>query len=206
MVNAGFGSFNLSLICESIAAQFLTFVPHGEQTLEESDLFSSRWRERSARNTSDKSGNVVPFLCGAAKMFSVVIHLGLKFPNRVLKQQPHNLQLPDAPLREAGFSVLSGSLNRFLFKKDTSYILQEKHTLVRSKSPLNRTYETSRLPNSEDKTTEHNNTTNFPWKFRSIKFNMWVELSSNFWHLSDIIWTPAWNEFVVWKADSRFLA
>ena len=55
-------------------------------------------------------GNVFPFLCHAVKMFLVDIHPGLKFPNCVLKQQPHNLQLSDAvasfaflPLHEAGF-------------------------------------------------------------------------------------------------------
>ena len=30
-------------------------------------------------------------------------------------------------------------------------------------------------------------------------------MSRNFWHLSDIIWTPSQNKFVVWKADNRFL-
>ena len=36
------GAFSFSLICESIAAQFLTFVPHGEQTLVVKDSPSSR--------------------------------------------------------------------------------------------------------------------------------------------------------------------
>ena len=35
-------------------------------------------------------------------------------------------------------------------------------------------------PNSEEKTTEHDNTTNFPRGIQSIKFKMWLELSSNF--------------------------
>ena len=111
MVKAGFGLCNFFLICESMVAQFLTFVPHGEQTLEESEFFSSTSRDRSARNTLASIGYVFPFLCGAVKMFLVVIHPVLKFPNCVLKQQPHNLRLSDAvaslfgflPLHEARF-------------------------------------------------------------------------------------------------------
>ena len=33
-------------------------VPHGEQTIEETEFFSSRWRHRSARNTFASIGNV----------------------------------------------------------------------------------------------------------------------------------------------------
>ena len=32
----------LAMICESMAVQFLAFVPHVEQTIEESEFFSSR--------------------------------------------------------------------------------------------------------------------------------------------------------------------
>ena len=51
----------------SMAAQFFTFVPHGEQTIEGNEFFSSKWRDRLAQN-------IFPFLCGAVKMFWVVIH------------------------------------------------------------------------------------------------------------------------------------
>ena len=69
-----------AMICESITAPFLTFVPHGKQTIEETEFFSSRWRDRSARNTSASIGNVFPFLCGAVNVFGCYPS-SLKFPN-----------------------------------------------------------------------------------------------------------------------------
>ena len=34
--------YDFRMICESMTAPFLTFVPHGEQTIEEIEFFSSR--------------------------------------------------------------------------------------------------------------------------------------------------------------------
>ena len=78
----------------------------------------------------------LPFLCGAVKMFSVVIHPGLtEFPNCVLKQQLHNLQLSDAvasfgflPLRGAGFFGVD-SLNR----KNKHLSFPKHHWIERTK-------------------------------------------------------------------------
>ena len=58
------GVFSFSLIWESIAAQFLTFVPHGEQTLVEKDSPSSRTTNSSFFSWSANFGNVSPFLSG----------------------------------------------------------------------------------------------------------------------------------------------
>ena len=41
---------------------------------------------------------------------------------------------------------------------------------------------------------------------KGIKFKIWVELSRDFCPLGDINWPPGRNEFVVWKADSRFFS
>ena len=96
------GVFSSSQICESIAvqfpgAQFLTFVPHGEQTLLEKDSPSSRTTKSSFFSRSAHFGNVSPFLVGATNTFSELIHLFVKMPNCVLKQQPHTLQFVRSP-------------------------------------------------------------------------------------------------------------
>ena len=100
--------FSFSLICESIAAQFLTFVPHEEQTLEEKDSPSSMTTKSSVFSRSANFLNFYPFLMGATNIFSELIHPLLKLPNCVLKEQPHILQLSETlvsfgflPLREA---------------------------------------------------------------------------------------------------------
>ena len=54
------GVFSFSLIWESIAAQFLTFVPHGEQTLVEKDSPSSMKTKSSFFSRSANFGNVSP--------------------------------------------------------------------------------------------------------------------------------------------------
>ena len=79
------GVFSFSLIWESIAAQFLTFVPHGEQTLVEKDSPSSRTTKSSFFSRSANFGNVSPFLVGATKTFSELTHPLIKLPNCVLK-------------------------------------------------------------------------------------------------------------------------
>ena len=78
-------AFSFSLIWESIAAQFLTFVPHGEQTLVEKDSPSSRTTKSSFFSRSAHFGNVSPFLVGATNTFSELIHPLIKLPNCVLK-------------------------------------------------------------------------------------------------------------------------
>ena len=47
--------------CERIAAQFLTFVSHGEKTLVEKNSPSSRTKRSSFIRRSANSGNVSPF-------------------------------------------------------------------------------------------------------------------------------------------------
>ena len=78
-------AFSFSLIWESIAAQFLTFVPHGEQTLVEKDSPSSRTTKSSFFSRSAHFGNVSPFLVGATNTFSELIHPLIKLSNCVLK-------------------------------------------------------------------------------------------------------------------------
>ena len=77
--------FSFSLIWESIAAQFLTFVPHGEQTLVEKDSPSSRTTKSSFFSRLANFGNVSPFLVGATNTFSELIHPLIKLPSCVLK-------------------------------------------------------------------------------------------------------------------------
>ena len=79
------GVFSFSLIWESIAAQFLTFVPHGEQTLVEKDSPSSMKTKSSFFSRSANFGNVSPFRVGATNTFFEPIHLLIKLPNCVLK-------------------------------------------------------------------------------------------------------------------------
>ena len=78
-------AFSFSLIWESIAAQFLTFVPHGEQTLVEKDSPSSMKTKSSFFSRSANFGNVSPFRVGATNTFFEPIHLLIKLPNCVLK-------------------------------------------------------------------------------------------------------------------------
>ena len=77
--------FSSSLICESIAVQFLgqflTFVPHGEQTLVEKDSPSSRPTKSSFFSRSAHFGNVSPFLVRATNTFSELIHPLVKLPH-----------------------------------------------------------------------------------------------------------------------------
>ena len=70
------GVFSFSLIWESIAAQFLTFVPHGEQTLVEKDSPSSRTTKSSFFSRSAHFGNVSSFLVRATNTFSQLIPPG----------------------------------------------------------------------------------------------------------------------------------
>ena len=59
---------------ESIAVQFLTFVPHGEQTLVEKDYPSWRTTKSSFFSRSANFSNVSPFLVGAKNTFSDLIN------------------------------------------------------------------------------------------------------------------------------------
>ena len=58
---------SFSLICESIAAQFLTFVPQGEQTLAEKDSLFLRTTKSSFFSRSANFGNVFSFSDGRNK-------------------------------------------------------------------------------------------------------------------------------------------
>ena len=78
------GVFSFSLICESIAAQFLTFVLHGEQTLVEKDSPSSRTTKSSFSVGWPTLVSFPLFLVGPTNTFSELIHPLLKLPNCVL--------------------------------------------------------------------------------------------------------------------------
>ena len=98
---------------ESIAAQFQTFILHGEQTLLEKDSPSSRTTKSSFFRRSINFGNVPFFLVGATNIFSELIQPLLKLLNFVLKQKPHILQLSEV-LRSFGFLPLSGAGTGFV--------------------------------------------------------------------------------------------
>ena len=79
------GVFSFSLICESIAAQFLTFVLHGEQTLVEKDSPSSRTTKSSFSVGWPTLVSFPLFLVGPTNTFSELIHPLLKLPNYVFE-------------------------------------------------------------------------------------------------------------------------
>ena len=79
------GVFSFSPMWESIAVQFLTFVPHGEQTLVEKDSPSSRTTKSSFFSRSANFGNVSPFPVGVTNTFSELILPLIKLPNCVFK-------------------------------------------------------------------------------------------------------------------------
>lgn len=119
----------ISLISESMAAQFLTFKTQGLQTLDESYLFSSMLRTDRSEYFSQHWQRLSCSLWHGKKIFPILIHPGLtEFPNCVFKQQQHNLQLLDpvsfSSSMRFGF-VLWYSFNRLLFEKNTPYILQK---------------------------------------------------------------------------------
>ena len=121
------GVFSSSLICESIAVQFLTVVPHGEQTaLVEKDSPSSRTTKSSFFSRSAHF-NVSPFLVGATNAFSELIHPFVKLPNCVLKQQPHNLQFIRISARLFRLSPSPRSRHRLCCRTATSTIYTTFH-------------------------------------------------------------------------------
>ena len=77
------GVFSFSLIWESIAAQFLTFVRKGEQMFVEKDSPSSTTTKSSFFSRSANFGNVSPVLVGAKKhiFLAYYIHPLIKLPN-----------------------------------------------------------------------------------------------------------------------------
>ena len=108
----------------------------------------------------------------------------LKIPKCVLKQQPHNLQLSDAVAfgRFWFFPSTRGGLFLVLFDS-----FRKGHVPHFTKK-----HKRSSFPNQWTKLHD-DNTTNFARKYgiQSIKYKIWVELSRNFCHLSDIIRPPA---------------
>ena len=64
----------------SFPGQFLTFVPHGEQTLVEEDSPSLRTTKKSFSSGSAHFGNVSPFLVGTTITFSELIHPLVNLP------------------------------------------------------------------------------------------------------------------------------
>ena len=117
------GVFSSSLICESIAVQFLT----GEQTLVEKDSPSSRTTKSSFFSRSANFGNVSPFLVGATNTFSELIHPLIKLPNCVLKFYNLSEALGSfglLPLRGAGTGFVGVLLPLPLIFDPLLYLLQ----------------------------------------------------------------------------------
>ena len=179
--------FSFSLICESITAQFLTFVLHKEQTLdhEEKDSPSSATTKSSVFSRSANFLNFSPFLVGATNIFSELIHPLLKLPNCVLEQQPHILQLSEAlvsfgflPLQEAtGFVgvvplplIFDPPLYILHFTIYRPYISQRNNTKI--------CFRNYWIQRQDSKASAHNNTCYSPAKSVSecIKFTKRVEL------------------------------
>ena len=127
------GVFSFSLICESIAVQFLTFVPHGEQTLVEKDSPSSRTTKSSFFSRMANFGNVSPFQVGATNTFSELIHPLIKLPNCVLKF--YNLS---KALGSFGFLPLLRSRHRLSWRTaiSTHFSSSTLHTTFHRKATL----------------------------------------------------------------------
>ena len=79
------GVFSFSLIWESIAAQFLTFVPHGEQNSCGERFSFLEDNEKFVFSRPANFGNDSPFLVGTTNTFSELIHPLIKLSNCVLK-------------------------------------------------------------------------------------------------------------------------
>ena len=187
------GVFSFSLIWESIAAQFLTFVRTESKTLVEKDSPSSRTTKSSFFSRSAHFGNVSPFLVGATNAFSELIHPFVKLPNCVLKQQPHILQFVQSP-RLFRLSPSSRSRHRLCcrtatfthFWSSTIYTtFQYIHYISQGSNA--KYWITASIITRE-----------------SIKFTKRAELRTDFWQLDDIFEPPGRNELIVWKTDSRF--
>ena len=99
--------------------QFLTFVPHREQTLMKKDSPSSRTTKSLFFSRSANFGNVSPFLVAATNTFSQLIHPLIKLPNCVLKQQLHILQFIRS-IRLFWLSPSSRSRHRLCWRTATS--------------------------------------------------------------------------------------
>ena len=108
------GVLSFSLICESIAGQFLTFVPHGEKTVVEEDSPSSRATKSSFVRRPANFGHVSPF---STNISSELIHPFLKLLKCVLKQQPHILQSPSLRSRHRLCRRATTSTHFFIFQK-----------------------------------------------------------------------------------------
>ena len=122
------GVFSFSLICESSAVQFQTFVPHGEQTFMNKDSPSLRKMKSLFFRRLANFGNVSPFLVGATNIFSELIHPLLKL-NCVVKQHPH---IRYSYLKRSALSTFS------LFKEQTQALSTYCHFhsfLISHKTP-----------------------------------------------------------------------
>ena len=101
---------SFSIVCESVAVQFLTFVPDGEQTLVEKEF---SFLDDNEKFVLANFGNVSPFLVGATNTFSKLIHILVKLTNCVLKQQRTFYNLSEA-LGSFGFLPLRGAGTGFV--------------------------------------------------------------------------------------------
>ena len=174
------GVFSFSLIWESIAAQFLTFVPHGEQTLVEKDSPSSRTTKSSFFSRSANFGNVSPFLVGATNTFSELIHPLIKLPNWSSTIYPKRSALSAySPFEEQAQALLAYShFHSLLILHFIYYISQRSNAKNCFRI----------MQNQDSKPSADNNTRYSPSKSitECIKFTKRAELWTDFWQLDDI--------------------
>ena len=173
---------SFSLICESIAAQFLTFVPHGEKTVVEEDSPSSRATESSFVRRPANFGNVSPFLVGATNIFSELILPFLKLLKCVLKQQPHILHSSSPRSRHRLCRRATTSTHFFIFQKTL-------HCTGKKLSRLLWNYCIQRSPQDSKPSADSNTRYSLAKSMTGcIKFTERVGLWIDFWQL-DNIWS-----------------
>ena len=96
-------------VWESIAAQFLTFVPLESKLLWRKVLLQSRTTKSSFFSRSANLSNVSPFLVGATNTFAELIRPFIKLPNCVFKF--YNLS---EALGSLGLPLLRGACTDFV--------------------------------------------------------------------------------------------
>ena len=182
--------------------QFLTFVPHREQTLVKKDSPSSRTTKSSFFSSSANFGNVSPFLVAATNTFSQLIHPLIKLPNCVLKQQLHILQFIRSA-RLFQLSPSSRSRHRFCWRTATSthfwsstiYRYTTFHREATLKTALELLDYSVMIRRQVQKITRV-----FSLEIKSKRAELWTD----FWQLINIFEPPGQNELIVWKTDSHF--
>ena len=201
--------FSFSLICESISALILTFVPHGEQTLVEKDSYYLRTTKSSFFSRSANFGKVSSFLGGKTNTFSELIHPLLKLPNCVLKfynlSEARLFRL--TPSSRSRHRLCWRTANSTNFWSSTLYTIFYYIHYISQRSNAKNCFRITRcMQREESEPSADSNTRYSPSKSitECIKVTKRVELWTDFWELDDIFEPPGRNELIVWKTDSRF--